>query len=159
MRSESSRRGHTRTLLGLLAAIAGCTQLVSVEGPPPPASPTISSVVVTPLETEGKNPKALTDRARVQEILSSYAFSKDGWVRPGARRLVPLYRIDLRSDEDMAFVYWLGANSHPPQFPCYALCTGWWLAASGPSGDLDVTRYKLLPESVSLSLLRDLQVP
>ncbi len=147
-----------RGLLGLLAAIAGCTRLLSVEGPPPPASATISSVVVTPLETEGEKPKALTDRGKLQEILSSYAFSKDGWVRTGARRLVPLYRIDLRTDEGVASVYWLGANSHPPEFPCYALCTGWWLAPSRPSGDLDVTRYKLIPESVSLSLLRDLEV-
>lgn len=159
MRSKSSQCGLVRGLLGLLVTITGCTQLVSVEGPPPPASPSISSVVVTPLETEGQKPKTLTDRAKVQEILSSYAFSKDGWVRPGARRLVPLYRIDLRTDEDVASVYWLGANSHPPEFPCYALCTGWWLAPSRPPGDLDVTRYKLIPESVSLWLLRELEVP
>ena len=159
MRRDSVRRPSQRGSLGLLVAIAACALVVPVEGPSPPATPTISRIVITSVESGERKSRAIGDPARIRAILASYAFSMNGWIQTDARRLVPVYRIDFHSEERVASVYWLGTNSHPPEFPCYALCTGWWLAASGPSGDLDRTRYKLLPESVSLFLLRDLELP
>ena len=150
------QRTCRRGLMGLVVAIAACAQLAFVEGPSRPDVAAISSIVITALESDEQKPRAVNDPTKVQAILSSPAFSKAGWVRAGGRQLVPLYRIDLRARQGVAAVYWLGTNSHPPEFPCYALCSGWWLAASGPSGDLDHTRYKQLPDSASLLLVRDL---
>lgn len=159
MGSELTQRGRTLGFAGLLVVIASCTKFVAVQGPLPPAHTAVSSVIVTPLEAEGRRARAVNDPARIQAILSSYAFSADGWVRAGARRHVPVYRIDLRTADGVASAYWLGANSDRPEFPCHALCTGWWLAPSDPSGDLDVTRYKPLPDWVYLLLLGDLGLP
>jgi len=159
MTSESAPRTGKRRFVSFFVTIAACTPLVSVEGPTPPAVPTISSVVVTSLESAGQESRVLNHPVRVKRILSSYAFSPRGWSRTGSRRLLPIYRLDLHTDTGVAAVYWLGTNSYPPRFPCYALCSGWWLAASSLSGDLEPTRYKPLPDSVYLPLTRDLEIP
>ena len=119
----------------------------------------VPGVLVTPLANTEHAAQTVTAPAMVSQIISSPAFSAGGWVEADSQRVVPLYRIDLRTDTSLVAVYWLGANSHPAQFPCYALCNGWWLASADASGDVDRSRYKPLPESVSLSLLRDLKLP
>jgi hypothetical protein len=158
MRHLWIRRPYHYGFLALLVAFAACT-VGTVAGPSPPAIPTISSVVVMPLESGEGRSRTISDPAKIHAVLSSYAFSQNGWIRADAWRIVPLYRIDFRTTDRGAAVYWLGSNSHPPAFPCYALCTGWWVAASGPAGDLDRTRYKPLPDAVSPFLLRDLDLP
>jgi hypothetical protein len=91
--------------------------------------------------------------------VSSYAFSEQGWVASQGRSLEPMYRLAFVNGTKVVAVYWLGANSYPAEFPCYSLCSGWWVSSSAAGGALDRTRYKGLTSSTYLYLLRDLQVP
>lgn len=92
-------------------------------------------------------------------IASSSALSEYGWVAAQGRPLEPLYRLDLMDGTETVGVYWLGTNAHPPRFPCYALCSGWWVGGSAASGELDATRYKGLVSSEYYDLLNDLSLP
>jgi len=153
--SNESRGWRWFVLLGLIAACAR----VPVAGPVPPAPPTISSVIITSLDAQHQPARVVDDRGKIRAIVASPAFSREGWVQADPERVAPLYRIDFRTAAGVAAVYWLGARSHPSTFPCYWFCSGWWVATSAATGDVDRSRYKPLPEGISLDLWRDLPRP
>ncbi len=130
----------------------------SIEGPPAPQVENVSRVVVTSIKKPDLH--TITDSPEaVSGIVSSWAFAQSGWQPVEGREFLPLYKIEFESAARTRLVYWLGANSHPPRFPCYSFCTGWWVAPSTATGSLDPTRYKGLADAVSFPLFRYLELP
>jgi hypothetical protein len=131
----------------------------SVEGPVAPAAPAITRIAVTTIDEPAAAPAIVTDRDAIAAIASSWAFSQPGWTPAEGRELLPLYRIEFHRDAAPPAVYWLGTNAHPPRFPCYSLCSGWWVAPSLASGGLDASRYKGLADGVAFPLFQRLPLP
>jgi hypothetical protein len=98
------------------------------------------------------------DPEKVRAIARSWAISPSGWVESRGRRLIPAYRIELRDSAEIRATYWLGTNANPPRFPCYALCSGWWIAGSDSAGSIDASRFKGLPDAVYFYFLFDLGI-
>jgi hypothetical protein len=147
--------------LGLLGnsflVAAACTH--PIPGPVPPDSVQVREVRVEALPPRPGIQRSISDPDTLGSIARSYAISSRGWVSSRGRELEPLYRIEILEHEGSRTAYWLGANSHPPRFPCYALCSGWWVAPSTEVGTIDASRYKDLPDSVSPDFLTDLGIP
>jgi hypothetical protein len=143
----------------LLPLMALACSHATVAGPVAPAARAITRITVTALDEPAAAPAIAADREAITAIASSWAFSQDGWTPAEGRELLPLYRIDFQGEAGPPAVYWLGANSHPPRFPCYSLCTGWWVAPSLASGKLDASRYKGLADGVAFPLFRHLPMP
>jgi len=139
----------------LLLAASACSH-VDLAGPAFPAARTITRVTVTALDRPSPAPAIVSDRSAIAVIASSWAFSQHGWSPAEGRELLPLYRIDFEGGAEPPAVYWLGTNSYPPRFPCYSLCSGWWVSPSLPSGELDASRYKGLADAVAFPLFRHL---
>lgn len=150
------RLSHKLLAVVVLAGIAGCMP-PPVAGPPPPDPAAVSSVRVTPLAPAEGAPYEISER--VASNASAAAFSAHGWSAARDRDLQPLYRLDLLDGKRIVAVYWLGTNSHPPRFPCYRLCSGWWIGGSTAAGEFDATRYKGLVSSIYLPLMIDLRLP
>ncbi|HAR42260.1 MAG TPA: hypothetical protein DCS07_06465 [Bdellovibrionales bacterium] len=148
---------HTLIVVVFLGGFVGCTATTPMLGPSPPHPSEVSSIRVVPITPAEGAPYDISDR--VASIVSSYAFSEQGWTPSKGRVLAPLYRLDFIKGPKTVAVYWLGTNSHPPEFPCYSLCSGWWVGSSTAAGALDSTRYKGLTSSTYLYLLRDLERP
>jgi hypothetical protein len=144
-------------VIALVSAIAACVATAPVSGPVPPGPSEVSSIKVVPIPPAEGSARDVSDQA--VPILSSAALSPDGWVASEGRALEPLYRLDFIDGTKVVAVYWLGANSHPPRFPCYSLCSGWWIGGSTAAGTLDPARYKGLTSSSYFYLLRYLRVP
>jgi hypothetical protein len=156
---DESRKDRRSLAWGVVfVAILGCARAGLVEGPSPPDIAIVTSIVITPLDGVARESRTFDDPARIRAILLSQAFAQQGWSPVGTRNLEPLYRIEFRVRGQGVFVYLLGSNSYPPRFPCYALCTGWWLEVTRQSEHLG-PRYKPLPEVVYFPLLRDLEIP
>jgi hypothetical protein len=117
---------------------------------------TVTRITVTALDQPVAAPAIVSERNAIAAIASSWAFSQHGWSPAEGRELLPRYRIELEGEGMPPAVYWLGTNSYPPRFPCYSWCTGWWVSPSLPSGELDASRYKGLPDAVALPLFRHL---
>ena len=139
----------------LLAGTAGCMP-PPVAGPALPDSAAVSSIRVTPIGPAEGAPYEVSDG--VAAIVSSRALSEHGWSAARGRDLAPLYRLDPMDGSRVVAVYWLGANSHPPRFPCYALCSGWWIGGSTEAGTFDATRYSGLTSGASFPLLDGLRL-
>lgn len=148
------RLSHWLSIVVVVAAVVGCTQ--RVPGPLPPDPANLSAVRVTPIAPAEGEPYEV---AGATSVASIRALSESGWVAAGGRRLAPLYRLDLMDGAQIVAVYWLGTNAHPPQFPCYRLCSGWWIGGSTTAGEFDTTRYKGLTSVHYVYLLADLRVP
>ena len=148
------KRSPWLPILLLAAAIAGCSR--EVPGPEPPDPAILSAVRVTRIVPVEDKPYDVLDEA--ESIASSWALSEYGWVEARGRTLEPIYRLEFVSGTDIVAVYWLGTNAHPPRFPCYAICSGWWIGASTATGELDTTRYKGLTSTHYFHLLGDLRV-
>ena len=150
--------GPFRKLMAAVAlvAIAGCAPK-SVLGPVPPDPSNVSAIRVTPIAPAEGAPYEVTEQAA--SIASSAAFSKRGWWEARGRALEPLYRLDFLEGTRVVATYWLGTNSHPPEFPCYSICSGWWVGASTASGTFDPTRYRGLTSATYFPLVSDLEGP
>jgi len=125
---------------------------------PKPPGRDVAEVRIQELAGGAEGARSITDPETLRAIADSYAMSAEDWAESRSER-VPLYRIDVVARDGARSTYWLGANSHPARFPCYAFCSGWWLAPSDDAGALDATRYKGLPDSVEHYFLRDLDIP
>jgi len=113
-------------LLLLLAACATPTTIAL-----PPVEPTaVTKIEVTYIRDAEKTERVVTDPATIGRILGSGAFAKNGWER-ATEKIAPHYRIDLIAGETVLRTYLLGVNNDPPRFPCYELCTGWWIGFDG----------------------------
>ena len=77
----------------------------------------------------------ITDTERITAILASPAFASPGWRTVDEESFVPLYSIDIAQKDGTSVRYWLGASSHPPRFPCYSLCSGWWVGVLPERGE------------------------
>lgn len=138
----------------VLASVIGCAT-AEIEGPPRPVASEVSSIRVVRIAP----PAVVASQdapERIRSIVSSYSFSQDGWMAAHDRVFNPYYRIDFLKGSEILAVYWLGSNADPPQFPCYSLCSGSWIAPSTDTGRLDDTRYKGLADTVNFNLFRDL---
>lgn len=106
----------------LLAACATApTQAV-----PPIERSAVTRIEVVYIRDTVKTEHVIEQPARIQRILSSWAFARDGW-EVASEKIAPHYRIDLMAGETVLRSYLLGVNNDPPRFPCYELCTGWWV--------------------------------
>lgn len=147
-------KSHVLTALALFGTLLGCP--ATIPGPTRPLASDVSSIRVIPIAPSRAVPHDVSDR--VPSIVSSYAFSEQGWTASQGRVLKPQYRLDFLKGSQIVAVYWLGTNSDPPELPCYTLCTGWWVGASTEAGAFDGRRYKGLPDAVYFPLLRDLRI-
>jgi hypothetical protein len=147
----------SRRLLWLVPLVAVSCSYPTL-GPPPPTSPPVQEVRVEALPPAPPSAQIVSDPAKVRSIARSYAVSANGWVESHGRELLPLYRIDFVAQGELRATYWLGTNSHPPRFPCYSFCSGWWVAPSNATGAIDTSRYKGLPDSVYFYFLADLGI-
>ena len=115
-------------------------------------------VQVKALRPEPPFAHSVNDPGKVRSIVNSGALSSAGWVESRGRELLPLYRLDLLGDNGLQATYWLGTNAYPGLFPCYSLCTGWWVASSRADGTLDDSRHKGLTSSTYFYFLADLGI-
>jgi len=143
--------------LALIAAllVASCVQ-PGILGPAPPVTNSIVEIRVTHLEPTSPLVHSIDDRQKIDAVINSYAMASQGWSESGRRELPPTYRIDFVDQSGRRATYWLGANSDLGIFPCYAICSGWWIAPSDAAGTIDSTRYKGLTSAISLYLFKDL---
>jgi hypothetical protein len=141
--------------VALLVTPAACAH-VNLPGPVTPAARAVTRVTVAAVEQPAAAPAIVSDGRAITAIASSWAFSQPGWSPANGRELLPLYRIEFEGEGQRHAVYWLGTNAHPPRFPCYSWCSGWWVAPSLPSGELDASRYKGLADTVAFPLFRHL---
>ena len=145
-------------LLAVVIAAVGCVHRAVEPGPPSPIAERIVEVRVTSLPPANPLSKTISDQGKVRSIAKSGALSQEGWWETRGRRLLPLYRIDFVDQDGGRLTYWLGTNSYPASFPCYAICSGWWIAPSS-EGALDDTRYRGLTSATYFNFLHDLQIP
>jgi hypothetical protein len=143
------------TTLALLST--GCAHESRLTAPPAPPAAAIREIRIHSIPPADSPDRMVTDRRRIDIAAASWAFAKEGWLPAGRRELLPLHRIVLVSQSGPPAVFWLGLNSHPPRFPCFALCSGWWVAPSTPAGEFDASRYKGLTSAVTLPLLHALE--
>jgi hypothetical protein len=153
-RSIDRMRQRRARIVFLCIAIAlhGCSY-TWVDGPSRPLIRSVSSVSVTDLESS--KTKEITDPVQIESALASWAFSPE-WMSEDTFR-IPVYRVDLHAGGETS-TYWLGTNSNPPRFPCYSLCSGWWIAPSTASGDIHPSLYKGLTSAVYLYLFDALDI-
>lgn len=134
------------------AAAVGCTHAQALRGPPAPEAGGVSQVVVTRLKKTEVAP-IIRDRARIESIAASYAFSASGWSGGDERNLVPLYRIDFHGSS--VSTYWLGVYPPAVSLPLYFYRT-WWVSPSTETGEIDRTRIKGLSDTAKFRLFQDL---
>ena len=146
-------------LIAVVVAAVGCVHRAVEPGPPPPTAERIVEVRVTSLPPADPLGKSISDQGKIRSIANSGALSQEGWWEARGRRLLPLYRIDFVDQAGARLTYWLGTNSYPASFPCYAICSGWWIAPSSESGALDDTRYRGLTSATYFYFLHDLEIP
>ena len=149
---------RTVVTLALSIAVLGCSG-ADVPGPPKLVSSRVDAVRVAKLIPVDKVLRTVTDPATVKSVAQSWALSDVTWQATEGRELIPQYRIEFLHRDTVEAVYYLGTNSYPPEFPCYSICSGWWLGSEGERHQFDDARYLGLPDSVYLYLLRDLQIP
>lgn len=112
-------------------------------GPIPPKNYNIEKAIVEQLEDK-KNIKVITNK---DDLLSvSFLLSEEGWENSN-RSLVPRYKLTVYESNKREAIYWIGLWSYPPTFPCYSLCSGYWLAASDEGNKIDTSKYKNLASS------------
>ena len=146
-------------LCGVILAAAGCVHLADEPGPPAPNAERTVAVQVTSLPPAEPLNKSISDQARIGSIAKSYAVSESGWWEARGHKLLPLYRIDFVEQDGSRVTYWLGTNSYPGSFPCYAICSGWWVAPSSADGAIDDSRFKGLTSITYFDFLHDLEIP
>jgi hypothetical protein len=152
-----NKRIHCLSGLVLLAAlfVASCVQ-PSVLGPAPPVAGSIVEIRVTDLKSTPSKVRSIDDRQKIASLINSYAVGPNGWIESGRRELPATYRVDFINQGGLQATYWLGLNGDLGIFPCYAICSGWWIAPSSAAGTIDSSRYKGLTSTMSLYLFNDL---
>jgi hypothetical protein len=145
--------------VGLILTAAGCVHPAVGPGPQPPSAERVVEVRIESLPPATPLNKSISDQARIGSIVKSYAVAEPGWWEGRGQKFLPLYRIDFVEEGGERVTYWLGSNSHPGSFPCYAICSGWWIAPSSADGKLDESRYKGLTSTTYLYFLHDLEIP
>ena len=78
------------------------------------------------------------------------------WWSAAGSRLVPTHRVELLRGDAVVAVFFIGPNSSLDQFPCYSLCSGWWVGVGQGSGDIDRSRYIGLADTQWFRLSRAL---
>src|SRR5262245_64283200 len=143
--------------LAALALVAGCAapQAPAPATRPPPG---VWAVRVTSLAPDSEGPASIIDPELVESVAASPAFAASGWSANSGAPLAPRFRIDLLGDDGAHASYWVGSGAQPPRFPCYAFCSGWWIAPSGSTREIDSGVYKALDESVSAPLFEALDI-
>jgi len=149
---------RSSTRVAALAILAGCAAPPATQAPATGPPPGVWAVRVTPLAADPDGVASIVDPGEVEEIAASEAFGRHGWVATGGAPLAPRYRIDLLGDDGARASYWVGSGPQPPRFPCYAFCTGWWIAPASATKEIDRGLYKGLPESVSGPLFEALDI-
>jgi hypothetical protein len=135
---------------------SGCVIRDALPGPAPPAAGQVAEVRVTSMPPADAPSRIISDPERVRSIAQSHNISSDGWWQARGRELLPLYRIDLVGKDGSLATYWLGTNNHPARFPCYAICSGWWISPSTADGKIDETRYRGMTSTMYFSFLHAL---
>jgi hypothetical protein len=76
-------------------------------------------------------------------------FSPQAWWK-NDEQLIPHWRIELHGEGGEIVTYWMGTFSDPPRFPCYMFCSGFWAAASTPTGAIAPELIKPLATSTEM---------
>jgi hypothetical protein len=143
----------------LIAALltASCMHS-SIPGPAPPAAESIVEIRVTNLDSAPPRSHSVSERKQIEGVANSYALASYGWSKSGRSELPASYRIDLLDQDGKQVTYWLGPNSALGTFPCYAICSGWWIAPSSDTGELESSRYKGLTSTTYFNLFGNLDL-
>ena len=148
------------TLISVQVSLACYAEPASA--PSQPDLSHVSAIHVTALVPEFGAPdrreRQITDESTVSSVASGTAFRLSRWLS-SRRQLVPVYRIEFLDGDTTQATYYLGANSYPPRFPCYAFCSGWWLGTAREDGTFDSTRYVGLTSTQYWPLVTDLGIP
>lgn len=137
-------------------AFSGCAIHDALPTAPPPAADEIIEIRVTSIPPADATSRTISDPDKINTLAGSGPVSANGWWQARGRELLPLYRIDfVRKDGSLA-TWWLGTNNYPARFPCYAICSGWWLSPSGADGQIDATRYRGMTSATYFHFLREL---
>jgi hypothetical protein len=135
-------RGSAVTIVPLAILVTTCSH--EVRGPRIDAEPRLVSITIVPTERTTGHSATLVDPAALQ--LAVDLLSAEGW-EENNDELRPTHRIQLLREDGSTVTYWLGTLSDPPRFPCFGFCSGFWAAASAPSGTLRPEARKILATS------------
>jgi len=83
-------------------------------------------------------------------------FSKYNWKINNRRKFTPSYKVIITTHDNSHINYWLGANSDLNEFPCYRLCSGWWVISSDNGNKMNGNIYKSLSASIDMFLVAEL---
>jgi hypothetical protein len=139
---SSSSAMRLYLLLGIL--LTSCSPAPTIEGPGIDAEATIVKIIVEPLNPRSGSTVVWSEPDSFR--LAHYLFSRKGWEKSD-RRLIPHYRIQIFTQAAGPITYWIGTFSDPPRFPCYQLCSGYWLASSSSDGQMDRSLFRVLASS------------
>ena len=132
--------------------LTGCQKTSYIEGPEL-SEGSIQSVTIRSLEDDAA-PIIIKDLSLLKK--SEYLFSKYNWRNNTDKEFTPLYKFTITTSEGKHINYWLGSNSDLDIFPCYKLCSGWWLISSDIENKPNRKIYKSLSASSHTFLVAEL---
>ncbi|MDH5179442.1 MAG: hypothetical protein OEZ39_02075 [Gammaproteobacteria bacterium] len=138
----------------IILILSGCQNNTYIEGPEL-IEGNIRNLTIESLEN-GANSAVIKDHASIKTV--EYLFSKYRWERNNGRKLTPSYKFTIITKDDKQINYWVGAYSDLNEFPCYRLCSGWWVIASDNENKMNGNIYKSISNSsqmYELALLLD----
>lgn len=134
----------------LMLLLFGCSTTKYVEGPKVDNTTPLESITVEEIVTKK------TTHVINKEDLNRFRplFSGSNW-EANEKNLPASHKITLTYN-GQKHTYWLGAISDLKVFPCYKLCSGFWLAPTGPEGQIDNSKIRTLATSIEMFRLGNL---
>ena len=132
--------------------LTGCVKPTYIEGPELIVG-SIEKVTIESLENRTKT-NVIKDKDSIKKV--EYLFSKYRWQKNNGRKFIPSYKFIIITKDRKLVNYWLGANSSLNEFPCYKLCSGWWVIPSDVENKPNGKIYKSLSASSQMALVADL---
>lgn len=132
--------------------LAGCQKDTYLEGPELNEG-SIQNLTIESLENGAKS-GVIEDQELIIKV--EHLFSKYSWKINHSRKFTPSYKITITTHDNNHINYWLGANSDLNEFPCYRLCSGWWVISSDNENKMNGNIYKSLSASIEMYLVAEL---
>ena len=132
--------------------LSGCQNNAYIEGPEL-IEGSIQHLTIESLE-DGTKSAVIKDQDSIKKV--EYLFSKYNWKRNNGRKFTPSYKFIIITKDKKQIDYWLGANSDLNEFPCYKLCSGWWVISSDIENKPNGKTYKSLSASSQMFLVAEL---
>lgn len=132
----------------LILILCGCTHTNWIEGPQIFIPEDIDKITIISLNNKDNTTFTVSEHNEIQEITA--IFSQYNWQVNEDIQFKPHLKIVLFNKSAETKVYWLGLYSDQSLFPCYALCSGYWLMASDSNGNVNSEIYKTLATSFDM---------